>query len=73
KADPVIASILRGCSLRGVLVGSVAQFKDMSRLVSATRLKPVVDTVFPFAETKKAFACLAGQEFVGKIVIKVVE
>lgn len=49
------------------------RFKDMNRLVSATRLKPVVDTVFPFADTKKAFECLAGQNFVGKIVIKVVE
>ncbi|KZP07687.1 NAD(P)-binding protein [Athelia psychrophila] len=66
-----IAVMLRGCSLRGIIVGSVAQFNDMNRLLVAKQIKPVVDKVFAFEELKEAYNHLAAQKFVGKVVVKV--
>ncbi|KZP24499.1 GroES-like protein [Athelia psychrophila] len=66
-----IAAMLRGCSLRGIIVGSVAQFKDMNRLFVVKQIKPVVDKVFAFEELKEAYNHLAAQKFVGKVVVKV--
>ncbi|KZP19341.1 NAD(P)-binding protein [Athelia psychrophila] len=66
-----IAAMLRGCSLRGIVVGSVAQFKDMNRLFVAKQIKPVVDKVFAFEELKEAYNHLAAQKFLGKVVVKV--
>jgi len=71
QVNTTMATISRGCSLRGILVGSVAQFKDMNRLLVAKQIKPVVDKVFAFEELKEAYNHLAAQKFVGKIVVKV--
>ncbi|KZP33122.1 NAD(P)-binding protein [Athelia psychrophila] len=71
QVNVTLATILRGCSLRGILVGSVAQFKDMNRLLVAKQIKPVVDKVFAFEELKEAYNHMAAQKFVGKIVVKV--
>lgn len=45
----------------------------MNRLISANKLKPVVDKVFPFSKAKDAYAYLQSQKHVGKIVIRVSE
>ncbi|KZP33112.1 NAD(P)-binding protein [Athelia psychrophila] len=71
RVDANIAAMLRGCSLRGIVVGSVVQFKDMNRLLVANQIKPVVDKVFAFEELKEAYNHLAAQKFFGKIVVKV--
>lgn len=63
--------IQAGATLRGILVGSVAQFKDMNRAISAHRIQPVVDRVFKFEELKEALEYLDSQKHVGKVVIKV--
>ncbi|KAI0362288.1 NAD-P-binding protein [Trametes cingulata] len=57
--------------LRGVLIGSRTQFEDMNRLISAVKLKPVVDKVFTFEEARQAYEYLESQKHVGKVVIKV--
>ncbi|KAH9941519.1 NAD-P-binding protein [Amylocystis lapponica] len=57
--------------LRGIVVGSVAQFENMNRLIEAQSLKPVVDRVFPFDEAVAAYEYLDSQKHVGKVVIKV--
>ncbi|KAF4575282.1 hypothetical protein EYR40_004983 [Pleurotus pulmonarius] len=57
--------------VRGVLIGSVAQFKNMNRLISAHGLRPVVDKVFPFDQALEAYKYLESQAHVGKVVIKV--
>jgi len=69
----VLAAILKGIFFRGIQIGSVAQFKDMVRLMSTNpeTTRPVVDKVFSFEETKEAYAYLASQAHVGKVVIKV--
>ncbi|GLB41523.1 putative alcohol dehydrogenase [Lyophyllum shimeji] len=92
-ATLVLSAIRKAVSLRGILIGSVAQyviflpifrakhkkadhpvrFVDMNRLLSANPevTRPVVDKVFPFEEAKQAYAYLASQAHVGKVVIKV--
>jgi NADPH:quinone reductase-like Zn-dependent oxidoreductase len=54
----------------GVGVGSTRMFEDMNRAIGRRRLKPPVDTVFPFAETVEAFRHLASGAAVGKVIIR---
>jgi len=69
----VLGTIGKAIILRGIQIGSVAQFIDMNRLISAhpETTRPVVDKVFPFEEAKQAYAYLTSQAHVGKVVIKV--
>ncbi|KAG6917102.1 hypothetical protein DXG01_003922 [Tephrocybe rancida] len=69
----VLGSILNAITLRGIQIGSVAQFVDMNKLLVAhpDSTRPFIDRVFPFEETKKAYSHLASQAHVGKVVIKV--
>jgi NADPH:quinone reductase-like Zn-dependent oxidoreductase len=53
-----------------VLVGSRRTFEDLNRALETFRLRPVIDRVYPFAETPAAFAHLTRGAF-GKIVIDV--
>ncbi|KAF9465609.1 hypothetical protein BDZ94DRAFT_326875 [Collybia nuda] len=71
--DIVTKSVWKAITLRGIQIGSVAQFKDMNRLISANpeKTRPIVDKVFPFEEAKQAYAYLKSQAHVGKVVIKV--
>ncbi|KZT21274.1 NAD-P-binding protein [Neolentinus lepideus HHB14362 ss-1] len=57
--------------IRGILIGSRDQFKSMNRLITAQKLKPIVDKVFTFEQAKEAYAYLESQKHVGKVVIKV--
>lgn len=43
----------------------------MNRLISAVKLKPVIDKVFGFEQVQEAYAHLQSQKHVGKVVIKV--
>ncbi|TFK43791.1 hypothetical protein BDQ12DRAFT_195160 [Crucibulum laeve] len=72
-ANVVFPLIRKACTLRGILIGSVAQFKDMLRLIEANPevTRPVVDKVFPFDQAIDAYAYLQSQAHVGKVVIKV--
>ncbi|KJA17937.1 hypothetical protein HYPSUDRAFT_205790 [Hypholoma sublateritium FD-334 SS-4] len=71
--DLIIPLIKGATTLRGILIGSVDQFKDMVSLIEAhpELTKPVVDKVFPFEQAIDAYAYLESQKHVGKIVIKV--
>ncbi len=44
-------------------------FEDMCRAVALNRIEPVVDQVFPFAESRAALGLMQGQGHFGKIVI----
>ena len=45
----------------------------MNRLISAVKLRPVIDKVFPFDKAPEALEYLASQKHVGKVVVKVSE
>jgi NADPH:quinone reductase-like Zn-dependent oxidoreductase len=58
--------------LHGVYVGSRAHFIAMNKAIALAGLKPVIDTVFPFAEAAAAFRLMEGASHFGKIVISAV-
>ncbi|KAK0199384.1 alcohol dehydrogenase superfamily protein [Desarmillaria ectypa] len=73
-----LASIIGPCIgkaviIRGILIGSVAQFESMNRLLRARpeSTRPVIDKVFSFEEAVDAYAYLESQKHVGKVVIRV--
>nr|VWO95508.1 Uncharacterized protein [Ganoderma boninense] len=61
----------KAASMRGIHVGSRAQFEDMNRLIEAVKLKPVVDKVFDFEHVIDAYEYQENQQHVGKVVVRV--
>ncbi len=62
--------LMQNIRVQGVIVGSRETFEAMNRAVALARLHPVVDRVFPFAETRPALEFMAGQQHFGKIVVR---
>jgi NADPH:quinone reductase-like Zn-dependent oxidoreductase len=61
--------IATSARLQGVSVGSREMFEDMCRAIELHRIEPIVDKVFPMAETVKAFEAMQAGEHFGKIVV----
>jgi NADPH:quinone reductase-like Zn-dependent oxidoreductase len=53
----------------GVYVGSAAMFQSLFRALDAAAVEPIIDRVFPFAETRAAYEHLASGQHFGKVVI----
>jgi NADPH:quinone reductase-like Zn-dependent oxidoreductase len=66
-----VTLVTKACILRGILIGSVRQFNEMDRAITAAKIHPVVDRVFEFEEAKDAYRYLESQKHVGKVVIRV--
>jgi NADPH:quinone reductase-like Zn-dependent oxidoreductase len=60
----------RWARLQAVSVGSRADLEALAAALPALGVKPVIDRVFPFAETPAALAHLAAGGHVGKVVIR---
>jgi NADPH:quinone reductase-like Zn-dependent oxidoreductase len=70
--DLNIAPILmKHVRLQGIYVGSRAMFEAMNRAITANRLVPVVDRVFPFDQAADALRYMASGAHFGKIVVRV--
>jgi NADPH:quinone reductase-like Zn-dependent oxidoreductase len=54
-----------------IRVGSREQLEDLARGVVASRVRPVVDRVFPLEQLGKALATLASGRFFGKIGLEI--
>ena len=64
--------LMRGCVVRGALVGSRAQFEDMNRCIDANGIKPVIDEkVFGLAELKEAYQYMWDQKHFGKLTVRI--
>jgi NADPH:quinone reductase-like Zn-dependent oxidoreductase len=57
-------------TVRGIYVGSREMFEAMNNAIAVNDIKPVIDRVFPFEETKDAYQHLASATHLGKIVIR---
>ena len=57
--------------VRGIYVGSQAHFLDMKRAISTIGLKPVIDSVTPFANAPAAFEKMSKGSHFSKLVIQV--
>jgi NADPH:quinone reductase-like Zn-dependent oxidoreductase len=68
QVDPM-PILRRNLRVQGLYVGSKQMVESMNRAIAAGGLEPVIDKVFPFAETKDAYRHLKGQSHFGKIVI----
>lgn len=63
-----------GCLVRGTLVGSKRQFRDMLAFMEEKGVRPVVDDkVWDFEQARQAYEYLQGQKFFGKVVIEIKE
>lgn len=63
--------LMQNIRIQGVLVGSREGFEAMNRAITTSSLRPVVDRVFAFEQTREAFAALATGSHFGKLVIRV--
>ena len=58
-------------SILGSTMGNDAEFAAVVEHFRAGRLRPPVDSVFPLANGREAFARLASGEQFGKIVVRI--
>ena len=63
--------MLKGASLRGIMVGSRAMAAALNRAIEASDIHPVIDKVFPFEEAAAAYRYQATPELFGKVVITI--
>ena len=69
--DATFLALDRHCILRGVVVGSREQLQDMLACFSAKKIRPVIDRVFGFQETRQAYNHLWRSGHTGKVVIRI--
>jgi NADPH:quinone reductase-like Zn-dependent oxidoreductase len=62
---------MKNATLRGIYVGSTAEFLVMNRFLEQHALRPVIDKVFPFGEAPEAFRYLKSGAHFGKVVVAV--
>lgn len=68
--SPAMMPMALDCmNLHGVYVGSRAMYGELLDFVSRNSIEPVIDRVFDFDQAKQAYAHLAGQLHIGKVVI----
>ncbi|HEY4180395.1 MAG TPA: NAD(P)-dependent alcohol dehydrogenase [Kofleriaceae bacterium] len=65
------AIVHKSLHVHGIYVGSQTMFERFMRGLEVTRLTPIIDRVFPFAETRAAYAHLASGAHIGKVVISI--
>jgi NADPH:quinone reductase-like Zn-dependent oxidoreductase len=70
EVDP-IPVLRKGLILRGIYVGSRQMFEAMNRAVTAHRIEPVIDRVFPFEQAADAYRHQTSQTHLGKVVIRI--
>lgn len=66
-------TILMGIVVRGVQIGSRELLERLCRFLETDKIHPIVDRAFEFEQAKEAYAYLASQKHVGKIVITMPE
>ena len=60
---------MKNIRVHGIFVGSREMFEAMNRAISAHRLKPVIDSTFPFADAPAAMRYMESGAHFGKVVI----
>lgn len=63
--------MMKGASLRGIMVGSREMAVELNRAIEANDIHPIVDRVFPFDEAAEAYRYQASPDLFGKVVIAV--
>ncbi|KAF4454932.1 hypothetical protein F53441_2641 [Fusarium austroafricanum] len=69
---PMLAALMFTCNLRGFLMGSQDQYKELVQYIDKKKLKPVFnDTVFELADAKDAYRMLKEQKHFAKVVVRI--
>jgi NADPH:quinone reductase-like Zn-dependent oxidoreductase len=63
--------LMKNVRLQGIYVGSRDMFEAMNRAVALSRMRPVIDRVFGFAEVPAALKYMESGSHFGKIAIRV--
>ena len=63
--------LMKTLRVQGIFVGSRRMFEELNRAVTASRLQPVIDRVFPFEQAHEALEHLQSGSHFGKIVIRI--
>jgi NADPH:quinone reductase-like Zn-dependent oxidoreductase len=66
----VVPILTQNVRLQGILVGSRDAFEAMNRAMEVHQIHPVVDRVFPFAQTADAFEYMKSGAHLGKVCIE---
>jgi NADPH:quinone reductase-like Zn-dependent oxidoreductase len=61
----------RRANVQGISVGSTRMFEAMNRAIAAGGLRPIIDKVFAFDQTRQALRHLQSAQHFGKVVIRV--
>ena len=69
---PIPLILHRQVRIHGVYVGSRAHFEAMNQAITAHKIHPVVDRVFPFGQAREGLETMEKGAHFGKIVIQVV-
>ena len=64
-----LTMMMKGANLQGIYVGTTKMFEDMNRAIAQSRIKPVIDRVFPFEQAAEAYRHLPTCNHLGKLVI----
>ena len=68
EVNPLPAT-MKSVRIQGIFVGSREMFEAMNRAVTVHQIRPVIDSVFPFAKVKEALHYMQSGAHFGKIVI----
>jgi len=62
--------LMKSLRMQGIFVGSRQMFEDMNAAISVSKMRPVIDRIFPFEEAPAALRHMETGSHFGKIVIK---
>jgi NADPH:quinone reductase-like Zn-dependent oxidoreductase len=65
--------VTKSATIFGIYVGSREMFEGLNRALEQSRIRPVIDKVFPFGSAREAYEYMAAGSHFGKVVIKVGE
>jgi NADPH:quinone reductase-like Zn-dependent oxidoreductase len=67
----LVRVFMRNIRIQGVFVGSRRELEDLGRALERGQVRPVIDRVFGFDESRGAFEHFAAGDHVGKIAIQI--
>ena len=63
--------VSKNATMSGIYVGDIASFESLVRFLNATKIKPVIDRIFPFDQTRAAYDYMQSGAHFGKVVIAI--
>lgn len=69
RTNTNVLALMRNVTLKGLLNGPKDRFEEMLQFYAEKQIRPVVDKIFSFDESKEALKYLFGGSHFGKVVI----